>query len=81
MADSTTGGASVRRCTEVMHSSCCLSLTGPGTSRWSTRRWADYPAFFDLGFPRLRGLVIAANITYPTPPCAGIEMYLHKARW
>jgi predicted O-methyltransferase YrrM len=42
----------------------------------------DYPAYFDLVFPKLRvgGLLMADNITYPTPPGPGIEQYLEKAR-
>ena len=42
----------------------------------------DYPAYFDLAFPQLgpRGLIVADNITYPTPPGEGIEQYLAKAR-
>jgi predicted O-methyltransferase YrrM len=42
----------------------------------------DYPAYFDLVFPQLapRGLMVADNITYPTPPGEGIEQYLAKAR-
>lgn len=40
----------------------------------------DYPAYFDLAFPMLslHGLLVADNITYPTPPGAGIEQYLAK---
>jgi predicted O-methyltransferase YrrM len=42
----------------------------------------DYPAYFDLIFPNVRagGLILADNITYPTPPGEGIETYLEKAR-
>jgi predicted O-methyltransferase YrrM len=42
----------------------------------------DYPAYFDLVFPELsvHGLLVADNITYPSPPGAGIEEYLAKAR-
>lgn len=42
----------------------------------------DYPAYFDLVFPRLAvgGLIIADNITFPSPPGEGIENYLEKAR-
>jgi predicted O-methyltransferase YrrM len=42
----------------------------------------DYPAYFDLVFPNLRvgGLLVADNITHPTPPGPGIEEYLQKAR-
>lgn len=43
---------------------------------------ADYPAYFDLVFPRLRvgGLIIADNITRPAPPDEGITEYLRRAR-
>jgi predicted O-methyltransferase YrrM len=43
---------------------------------------ADYPAYFDLVFPRLAagGLIVADNITRPAPPEAGITAYLEKAR-
>jgi predicted O-methyltransferase YrrM len=43
---------------------------------------ADYPAYFDLVFPRLvvGGLIVADNITRPAPPDAGILQYLDKAR-
>lgn len=42
----------------------------------------DYPAYFDLIFPKLKagGLILADNITFPNPPGAGIETYLEKAR-
>jgi predicted O-methyltransferase YrrM len=42
----------------------------------------DYPAYFDLVFPRMgvHGLMVADNITYPSPPGEGIEAYLAKAR-
>jgi predicted O-methyltransferase YrrM len=42
----------------------------------------DYPAYFDLVYPRVavRGLMVADNITYPAPPGPGIEEYLAKAR-
>ena len=42
----------------------------------------DYPAYFDLVFPNLNvgGLMVADNITFPTPPGEGIETYLKKAR-
>jgi predicted O-methyltransferase YrrM len=41
----------------------------------------DYPAYFDLAFPKLRlgGLMVADNITRPTPD-AGILEYVRKAR-
>jgi predicted O-methyltransferase YrrM len=43
---------------------------------------SDYPAYFDLVFPRLvvGGLIVADNITRPTPPDAGILAYLDRAR-
>jgi predicted O-methyltransferase YrrM len=43
---------------------------------------ADYPAYFDLVFPKLAagGLIVADNITRPAPPDAGITAYLEKAR-
>jgi predicted O-methyltransferase YrrM len=43
---------------------------------------ADYPAYFDLVFPKLvaGGLIVADNITRPAPPDAGITQYLNKAR-
>jgi predicted O-methyltransferase YrrM len=43
---------------------------------------ADYPAYFDLVFPKLAsgGLIVADNITRPAPPDAGITEYLQKAR-
>jgi predicted O-methyltransferase YrrM len=43
---------------------------------------ADYPAYFDLVFPKLAlgGLIVADNITRPAPPDAGITEYLRKAR-
>lgn len=43
---------------------------------------ADYPAYFDAVFPKLRsgGLIVADNILRPAPPDAGIEKYVHKAR-
>jgi predicted O-methyltransferase YrrM len=43
---------------------------------------ADYPAYFDLVFPKLvaGGLIVADNITRPAPPDAGIIAYLDKAR-
>jgi predicted O-methyltransferase YrrM len=42
----------------------------------------DYPAYFDLVFPSLNvgGLMVADNITFPTPLGEGIETYLEKAR-
>jgi predicted O-methyltransferase YrrM len=42
----------------------------------------DYPAYFDLVFPKLAigGLIVADNITYPAPPDAGIQEYVRKAR-
>lgn len=42
----------------------------------------DYPAYFDLVFPELslHGVMVADNITHPSPPGAGIEAYLAKAR-
>lgn len=42
----------------------------------------DYPAYFDLLFPRLvvGGLIVADNITRPAPPDAGITEYLNRAR-
>jgi predicted O-methyltransferase YrrM len=43
---------------------------------------ADYPAYFDLVFPKLvaGGVIVADNITLPAPPDAGILDYLNKAR-
>jgi predicted O-methyltransferase YrrM len=43
---------------------------------------ADYPAYFDLVFPKLApgGLIVADNITRPAPPDASIIEYLRKAR-
>lgn len=43
---------------------------------------ADYPAYFELVFPKLAagGLIVADNITYPAPPDAGITEYVKKAR-
>jgi predicted O-methyltransferase YrrM len=43
---------------------------------------ADYPAYFDLVFPKLvvGGVIVADNITRPAPPDAGITAYLDKAR-
>jgi predicted O-methyltransferase YrrM len=42
----------------------------------------DYPAYFDLIWPKLStgGLLLADNITFPDPPGEGIERYLEKAR-
>jgi len=42
----------------------------------------DYPAYFDLVFPKLKvgGLIVADNITFPTPVGEGIETYIKKAR-
>lgn len=42
----------------------------------------DYPAYFDLIFPKLKpgGLILADNITFPSPAGEGIETYLEKAR-
>jgi predicted O-methyltransferase YrrM len=43
---------------------------------------ADYPAYFDLVFPKLvvGGLIVADNITRPAPPDGGITEYLNRAR-
>jgi predicted O-methyltransferase YrrM len=43
---------------------------------------ADYPAYFDAVFPKLRngGLIVADNILRPEPPDAGIQEYVRKAR-
>ena len=43
---------------------------------------ADYPAYFELVFPKLAvgGLIVADNITRPAPPDAGITEYVEKAR-
>jgi predicted O-methyltransferase YrrM len=42
----------------------------------------DYPTYFDLVFPKLRvgGLIVADNITRPSPPSQGILEYLRKVR-
>ena len=42
----------------------------------------DYPAYFDLVFPKLvvGGLIVADNITRPAPPDAGILQYIDKTR-
>jgi predicted O-methyltransferase YrrM len=42
----------------------------------------DYPAYFDLVFQKLTtgGLMVADNITFPTPVGEGIEKYVEKAR-
>lgn len=42
----------------------------------------DYPAYFDLVFPKLRpgGLMLADNISRPEPVGAGILAYVGKAR-
>jgi len=42
----------------------------------------DYPRYFDLIFPKLSigGLMLADNITSPSPPGPGIDEYLRKAR-
>ena len=42
----------------------------------------DYPAYFDLVYPKLKtgGLIVADNITFPTPVGEGIETYIKKAR-
>lgn len=42
----------------------------------------DYPAYFDLIFPKMKvgGLIVADNITFPAPVGAGIEAYVQKAR-
>jgi predicted O-methyltransferase YrrM len=43
---------------------------------------ADYPAYFDDVFPKLRlgGVIVADNILRPEPPDAGIQEYVRKAR-
>jgi predicted O-methyltransferase YrrM len=43
---------------------------------------ADYPAYFEGVFPKLRlgGLLVADNILHPAPPDAGIEEYVRRAR-
>jgi predicted O-methyltransferase YrrM len=42
----------------------------------------DYPAYFDIVFQNVNvgGLMVADNITFPTPPGEGIEKYVEKAR-
>ncbi|MHB8618738.1 MAG: O-methyltransferase [Chloroflexota bacterium] len=42
----------------------------------------DYPAYFDLIFPKMRvgGLMLADNILTPAPPGPGIGAYVEKAR-
>jgi predicted O-methyltransferase YrrM len=42
----------------------------------------DYPAYFDLVFPRLRvgGLIVADNVPYDGPGQPGIAEYVQKAR-
>ncbi|MBV9121146.1 MAG: class I SAM-dependent methyltransferase [Chloroflexi bacterium] len=43
----------------------------------------DYPAYFDLVFPKVRtgGLIVADNITFPPHnPGEGIDLYLQRAR-
>jgi len=42
----------------------------------------DYPLYFDLVFSKLRigGLMLADNITSPSPPGPGIDEYVRKAR-
>jgi predicted O-methyltransferase YrrM len=43
---------------------------------------ADYPAYFEGVFPKLRlgALIVADNILHPAPPDAGIEEYVRRAR-
>jgi predicted O-methyltransferase YrrM len=42
----------------------------------------DYPTYLELVFPKLRvgGLIVADNITRPSPPDQGITSYLERVR-
>jgi hypothetical protein len=56
-----------------------MLAVGPDTGRLLK---GDYPAYFDLVFPKLAlgGLIVADNITRPAPPDAGITEYVSRAR-